>query len=161
MTTIQVGDRLPSVTLHMMTDNGIEPVTTDALCAGRTVVLFSVPGAFTPTCSAQHLPGFIKHIDAFQGKGVDAVACVAVNDPFVMDAWGKSAGAAGKVLMVSDGNGALAEATGTELDGRGVALGRRSQRYAMIVKDGVVTHFAMDEPGRFEVSSAETILAHL
>jgi len=161
MTTIQTGARMPSVTLHMMTKNGIEPVTTDALFAGKTVVLFSVPGAFTPTCSARHLPGFIEHIEAFQAKGVDAVACVAVNDPFVMDAWGKAVGATGKVLMISDGNGALAEATGTQLNGRGAALGMRSQRYAMIVKDGEVTHFAMDEPGRFEVSSAESVLKHL
>lgn len=161
MTMIQAGDRMPSVTLHMMTANGIEPVTTDALFAGKTVVLFSVPGAFTPTCSARHLPGFVEHIDAFQAKGVDAVACVAVNDPFVMEAWAKSTGADGTVLMLSDGNGALAEATDTTLDARGAALGMRSHRYAMIVKDGVVSHFALDQPGQFEVSSAESILAQL
>ena len=119
MTMIQAGDRMPTVTLHMMTENGIEPITTDALFAGKTVVLFSVPGAFTPTCSARHLPGFVEHIKAFQDKGVDAVACVAVNDPFVMDAWSKSTGADGTILMLSDGNGALAEATGTTLDARG------------------------------------------
>jgi peroxiredoxin len=161
MPTIKAGDRMPSVALHMMSEGGIKPVTTDELFAGKTVVLFSVPGAFTPTCSAQHLPGFIAHIDAFAEKGVDAVACVAVNDPFVMATWGASAGADGHVLMISDGNGALAAATGTEMDGSGFGLGTRSQRYAMVVKDGVVEQFFLEEPGQFQVSSAENVLAHL
>jgi len=158
---IKAGDRIPSVTLHMMTEDGIKPITTDALFGDKTVVLFSVPGAFTPTCSARHLPGFIKHIGAFADKGVDAVACVAVNDPFVMDAWGTSAGADGKVLMISDGNGALAEATGTAMDASKAAMATRSHRYAMVVRNGVVAHFSLDPPGTFEASSAENVLAHL
>jgi peroxiredoxin len=161
MTMIQAGDRMPSVTLHMMTSDGIRAVTTDELFAGKTVVLFSVPGAFTPTCSVRHLPGFVEAIDAFGEKGVDAVACVAVNDPFVMAAWGAQAGADGKVLMMSDGNGALAAATGTELDASKAAMATRSQRYAMVVRDGVVEHFFLDQPGAFEVSAADHVLAHL
>ncbi|MBB4284403.1 peroxiredoxin [Roseospira goensis] len=161
MSTIQAGDRMPAVTLHMMSEGGIKPITTDELFAGKTVVLFSVPGAFTPTCSAQHLPGFVAHVDDFAAKGVDAVACVAVNDPFVMATWGASAGADGQVLMISDGNGALAAATGTEMDGSQVGLGTRSQRYAMVVKDGVVEQMFLEEPGAFQVSSAENVLAHL
>nr|WP_211364746.1 peroxiredoxin [Roseospira marina] len=158
---IQAGDRMPRVTLHMLTDDGIKPVPTDELFAGKTVVLFAVPGAFTPTCSARHLPGFVEHIDAFAAKGVDAVACVAVNDPFVMAAWGASAGADGKVLMISDGNGALAEATGTQMDASKAAMATRSQRYAMIVRDGTVEQFFLDPAGQFEASSAENVLAHL
>ncbi|MQX37172.1 peroxiredoxin [Roseospira navarrensis] len=158
---IKVGDRIPEVTLHRMTDEGIRPITTAEVFAGKTVVLFAVPGAFTPTCSARHLPGFIDHIDALTAKGVDTVACIAVNDPFVMAAWGAQAGADGKVLMISDGNGAFAAATGTEMDASKAAMATRSQRYAMVVRDGVVAHVFLDSPGAFEASSAENVLAHL
>lgn len=161
MATITVGARMPTVTLYMLTQDGIKPVTTDALFTGKTVVLFSVPGPFTPTCSEQHLPGFVRHIDAFAAKGVDAVACVAVNDPFVMTAWGTASGADDKVLMISDGNADLARATGTELDGSGMGLGLRSQRYAMVVRDGVIEQLFLEGGPQLKVSDAEAVLASL
>jgi len=161
MPTIQAGDRIPDVTLFMLTESGIRSVTTEELFGGKTVVLFSVPGPFTPTCSEQHLPGFISHIDSFAAKGVDAVACVSVNDPFVMAAWGKASGADDRVLMVSDGNGALAAATGTEFDASAMGLGTRSQRYAMVVRNGLVEHLFLEGGPQLEVSSAENVLSQL
>jgi peroxiredoxin len=161
MPTIQAGDRMPEVTLYMLSEAGVRPVTTEELFAGKTVVLFSVPGPFTPTCSEQHLPGYIAHIDQFAAKDVDAVACVAVADPFVMDAWGTASGADGKVLMVSDGNGALAEATGTTFDGSAMGLGVRSQRYAMVVRNGLIEHLFLEGGPQLAISGADNVLAHL
>ena len=159
--SIKVGDRLPSATLTTMTDKGPKPLTTTELCEGKKVVLFAVPGAFTPTCSVQHLPGFINNTQSFKDKGVDSVACVSVNDPFVMGAWGKDRGVGEDVLMLSDGNGEFTAAIGLEMDGSGFGLGTRSQRYAMIVDDGVVSTLNVESGPGLDVSSAETILSKL
>lgn len=159
--TIQIGDRLPSVTLHMMTAQGPKPVTTEELFTGKKVVLFALPGAFTPTCSAAHLPGFVVHADAIKDKGVDSIVCLSVNDAFVMDAWGKSQNVEDRVLMVADGNGDFTRAVGLEMDGSGFGMGKRSQRYAMIVEDGVVKALSVDPPKTFQHSSAEAILEQL
>jgi peroxiredoxin (alkyl hydroperoxide reductase subunit C) len=158
---IQVGDRIPSVTLMRMGDSGPEAVTTDDLFKGKKVVLFGVPGAFTPTCSAKHLPGFVQHIEALKAKGVDDVICTAVNDVFVMAAWAKDQGCAGKVTLIADGDAVFTKATGLELDLTGKGLGLRNQRFAMVVEDGVVKQLFIDPPGKFELSSAEHVLAHL
>lgn len=158
--TIKVGDKLPQGGFKMLKD-GMQDVSTDSLFAGKTVVLFSVPGAFTPTCDAKHLPGFVQHADAFKAKGVDTIACMAVNDAFVMGAWGKSAGAGDKVLMLADGNGDYSRALGLELDGRGFGMGMRGQRFALIVKNGVATSVLVEAPGKFEVSTAEHVLQQL
>lgn len=159
--TIEVGQHVPEAKLMRATVDGPAPVTTDQLFKGRTVVLFSVPGAFTPTCSAKHLPGYVEHAADFAGKGVDEVVCVAVNDAFVMGAWGHSAGADGKVTMVADGNGQFADALGLTMDGTAYGMGKRGQRYAMLVKDGVVEKLFIEEPGAFRVSSAEHMLGEL
>ncbi|MCY4454134.1 MAG: peroxiredoxin [Immundisolibacterales bacterium] len=159
--TISVGDRIPSVDLTRMTADGPQAVSTDELCAGRKVVLFAVPGAFTPTCSAQHLPGFTANVDALRAKGVDAVACLATNDVFVMDAWGKDQDTDGKVEMLADGSGEFTKAMGLEFDLSARGLGVRSQRYALVADDGVVTTLNVDEGGGLEKSSAESILAAL
>ena len=159
--TIKVGDKLPSATLMKATDDGPQPVTTDTLFNGRTVVLFSVPGAFTPTCSARHLPGYVENAAKFAEHGVDEIVCVAVNDAFVMGAWGKSAHADGKVTMIADGNGQFADALGLTMDGTAYGMGKRSQRFAMLVKDGTVAKLFVEEPGAFRVSSAEHMLAEL
>jgi peroxiredoxin len=159
--TLSVGDKIPSTTLMKMTENGPAPVSTDEFFADRTVAVFSVPGAFTPTCSAKHLPGFIEHADELKGKGVDEIACIAVNDAFVMGAWGKSAGAEGKVTMLADGNGDFVEKLGLTLDASKFGMGRRGQRFSMIVKDGVVSALNIEEPGAFRVSSAEHMLGQL
>ena len=159
--TISVGDRVPSATLMTMTETGPAPVQTDEFFAGRTVALFSVPGAFTPTCSAKHLPGFIDHAAEIRAKGVDEIACIAVNDAFVMGAWGKSAGADGKVTMLADGNGDFAAALGLTMDGSKFGMGRRGQRFSVLVKDGVVDRLNIEEPGAFRVSSAEHMLEQL
>ncbi len=159
--TIQVGDRIPSTTLIKATDDGPEPVDTDSYFAGRKVAIFSVPGAFTPTCSARHLPGFVDKADEIKGKGVDEVACVAVNDAFVMGAWGKQAGADGKVTMLADGNGDLARAIGLTMDGSKFGLGERGQRWSAIVEDGTVKELNVEEPGAFSVSSAEYLIDRL
>ncbi|WP_417457751.1 peroxiredoxin [Kordiimonas sp.] len=159
--TIKVGDKVPSATLNAMTADGPGPVATDEFFAGRKVALFSVPGAFTPTCSAKHLPGFVENADSILGKGVDEIACMSVNDVFVMDAWGKSAGVDGKVTMLADGNGLFAKALGLEMDASGFGMGLRSKRFSMIVEDGVVTELNLEEPGAFQVSSAEHMLAQL
>lgn len=159
--TIQVGEKLPSATLVKATDNGPDAVQTDDFFAGRKVALFSVPGAFTPTCSAKHLPGFIEKIDELKAKGVDEVACTAVNDAFVMGAWSKQAGADGKVTMLSDGNGAFVNALGLDFDGSKFGMGTRGQRFSMIVDDGVVKELNIEQAGEFRVSSAEHLLSQL
>ena len=157
---ISEGDKLPTATMHIMKDGRPTPVTTDDLFAGKKVVLFAVPGAYTPTCSQAHLPGFVVNADAIKAKGVDDIICVSVNDAFVMDSWGSDKNA-DELLMVGDGNGEFAEALGLEMDGSGFGLGTRSQRYAMIVDDGVVTKLNVEAPGQFEISSAEAVLEAL
>lgn len=159
--TIQTGDRIPTATLLKTTDAGPAPVTTDEFFAGRTVALFSVPGAFTPTCSAKHLPGFVDNAGTLKGKGVDEIACVSVNDAFVMGAWGKSANVGDKVTMLADGNGDFMEALGLSMDGSKFGMGKRGQRFSMIVKDGVVKELNVEEPGAFKVSSAEHMIGQL
>lgn len=158
---IQAGDTMPSGVFGAMTEAGPGAISTDELFAGKKVVLISVPGAFTPTCSASHLPGLIEHADAFAAKGVDTIACMAVNDVFVMNAWGKDRGVGDKVVMLADGNGEYAKALGLEMDGSAFGMGMRGKRFAMIVDDGKATHVAVEEPGKFEVSKAESILANL
>ncbi|HET9426829.1 MAG TPA: peroxiredoxin [Allosphingosinicella sp.] len=158
---IQVGDPIPNVTLMKASSEGPEPVDTKAFFAGRKVAIFSVPGAFTPTCSARHLPGFVEKADELRAKGVDEVACVSVNDAFVMGAWGQQAGAEGKVTMLADGNGEFAEAMGLTMDGSKFGMGKRGQRWSAIVEDGVVQELNVEEPGAFNVSSAEFILNQL
>ena len=159
--TIQVGDRLPSATLTIMTAEGPKPLTTTDLCDGKKVVLFAVPGAFTPTCSVQHLPGYVDNAQSLKDKGVDTVACVSVNDPFVMGAWGKDREVGEDLMMLSDGNGDFTAAIGLEMDGSGFGLGTRSQRYAMIIDDGVVSTLNVESGPGLDVSSAETILSVL
>lgn len=159
--TIQVGDKVPSVTLTHMGSGGPEAVSTDDLFAGKKVILFAVPGAFTPTCSAKHLPGYIEHADDLRQKGIDSIVCVAVNDVFVMDAWGKHQGAGDKITMIADGDAMLTKALGVELDLQGKGLGLRSQRYAMLIDDGVVKSISIDPPGTFEKSGADAMLAQL
>ena len=159
--TISVGDKMPEGTLTHMGSNGPEPVSTQELFAGKRVVMFSVPGAFTPTCSRQHLPGFVDHADAIKAKGVDTIACIAVNDVFVMDAWGKSASADGKVQMLADGNGDYTLALGLSLDASGFGMGERGQRFSIIVNDGVVEQLNVEAGGEFKVSSAEAALEQL
>jgi peroxiredoxin len=159
--TIQVGDRLPDLTLTTMTAEGPKPIGLNELCEGKKVVFFAVPGAFTPTCSAQHLPGFVDNAQMLKDKGVDAVACISVNDPFVMGAWGKDREVGDSVLMLSDGNGEFTAAIGLEMDGSGFGLGTRSQRYAMIVDDCVVSKLNVESGPGLDVSSAETILSEV
>jgi glutaredoxin/glutathione-dependent peroxiredoxin len=159
--TIKVGDTIPSMKLMVATADGPKETSTDEIFKGRKVVLFAVPGAFTPTCSAKHMPGFVDNIDALKAKGVDEVAVIAVNDVFVMGAWGKETGAAGKITLLADGAAAFAKAIGLELDLNARGMGIRSQRYALIAEDGKVTHLGVEAPGGFEVSKAETILAAL
>jgi len=158
--TLQAGDRIPEATLSTMTDEGPKPVDTAELFGGKKVVLFSVPGAFTPTCSARHLPSFVDHAEEILARGVDRIACMAVNDVFVMNAWGKSAGA-DRILMLADGNGEFTRALGLELDATGFGMGERSQRFALIAEDGVVTDLFVEAPGEFRVSSAEHVLSKL
>ena len=155
--TIKVGDKVPSVKLAHMTESGPGEIASDELFGGRKVVVFAVPGAFTPTCSAAHLPGFVANADRIRAKGVDDVVCLSVNDAFVMDAWGKAQNA-DAIHMVADGSGEFAKAAGLELDLVSRGLGMRSQRYAMVVEDGVVTHLHVDEPARLDKSSAESVL---
>jgi glutaredoxin/glutathione-dependent peroxiredoxin len=159
--TIKVGERIPTATLKQMTKEGPANVSTDELFRGKRVVLFSVPGAFTPTCHAKHLPGFLQNIDKLKGKGVDTVACLAVNDVFVMDAWAKASGASDKVLMLADGNADFTKALGLELDASGFGMGTRGKRFALIAKDGVVTHLNVESAGEFRVSAAEFVLGQL
>ena len=159
--TIKVGDKIPSATFTQMKDGKPTPVTSDELFNGKTVALFALPGAFTPTCSAKHVPGFVQNYDAFKGKGVDSIACVSVNDAFVMGAWGKDQGAGDKVAMLADGNGDFTRAVGLEFDASKFGMGKRSQRYSMVVEDGVVKQLNVEAPGAFEVSSAEHMLSQL
>lgn len=157
--SIQAGEKMPSGTFGIMTGAGPGSMTTDELFSGKRVVLVSVPGAFTPTCSMNHLPGFIDKADAIRQRGVDTIACMAVNDVFVMDAWGKDRGAGDDVLMLADGNGEYTSALGLEMDASGYGMGRRGKRFAIVVDDGVATHVAVEAPGKFEVSDAQTLLA--
>jgi len=159
--TIAVGDSLPAATLVRMTDDGPEKVETKDFFAGRRIALFSVPGAFTPTCSAKHLPGFIDKADALKAKGIDEVVGTAVNDAFVMGAWGKSAGADGKVTLLADGNADFVRAMGLEMDGSAYGMGTRGKRFAMVVDDGKVEKLFVEAPGEFRVSSADHMLAEL
>ena len=159
--TIKVGDRIPQANLTKASPEGPQPVDTDSYFAGRKIALFSVPGAFTPTCSARHLPGFVEKADELRAKGVDEVACVSVNDAFVMDAWGKEHGAPGKVTMLGDGSAEFTEAIGLSVDRRSAGMGIRSQRYSMIVDNGVVTALHVEPSGEYGVSSAEAMLEKL
>ncbi|NIJ06594.1 peroxiredoxin [Sphingomonas vulcanisoli] len=159
--TIKIGDTIPDVAIVKVTPDGPDKTTTAAYFAGRKIALFSVPGAFTPTCSAKHLPGFIDKADAILTKGVDEIACTAVNDAFVMAAWGKSAGAEGKVTMLADGNGDFVRALGLDFDGSGFGMGTRGQRFAMVVDNGVVKRLDIEAPGEFRVSAADYQLAAL
>lgn len=156
--TIQAGDKIPQCTLKVMGKEGPQDITTGDIFGGKKVVLFAVPGAFTPGCSLTHLPGYVVNADKIKAKGVDTIACLSVNDAFVMDAWGSDQKAGGKVMMVADGNGELTQKLGLEMDGSAFGLGTRSQRYAMVVKDGSVAALHVEEPGAFEVSSAEAVL---
>ncbi len=155
--TIQVGDSIPDATMKVLGDNGPEDITTSDIFAGKKVVLFAVPGAYTPTCSAAHLPSYGVHADKIKAKGVDSIVCVSVNDVFVMDAWGKDKNAE-ELLMVGDGNGEFTKAMGLELDGSGFGLGTRSIRYSLIAEDGKITTLNLEQGGAYEVSSAEAIL---
>lgn len=158
---IQVGDKLPSVDLQYMGADGVETINSDELFAGKKVVLFALPGAFTPTCSASHLPGFVVSSDDIFARGVDRIVCLSVNDAFVMDAWGKQHNADDRVMMLADGSGHFTRALGLELDLDAAGMGIRSQRYAMIVNDGVVELLNVEAPKEFKVSDAQTILSSL
>ena len=159
--TIKVGDKVPSATLTTFGPDGPKPISTDELFKGKTVALFAVPGAFTPTCSARHLPSFTQHAGDLKKKGVDTIACVSVNDVFVMKAWGENQGVGDNILMLADGNGDFTKALGLELDASRFGMGPRSQRYSMIVKDGVVTELNVESGGEYRVSSAEYMLEQL
>lgn len=158
--TINVGDRLPDVPLTIATPDGPQPTTSGDYFKGKRVALFAVPGAFTPTCSARHLPSFVENADELKQKGVDEIACVSVNDPFVMAAWGQSAGSE-DITMLSDGNGQFAEALGLSMDASKFGMGKRSQRYSMVVNDGVVEQLNVEQPGEYQASSAEHMLEQL
>ena len=158
---VKEGDKVPSGTFKTMTADGPKDVTTDELFKGKTVALFSVPGAFTPTCSAKHLPGFVQNAAALKAKGVDTIACTAANDVFVMNAWGKDQGCADKVVMLADGSADFAKSLGLQLDLTARGMGMRAQRYSMVVKDGVISKLNVEAPGAFEVSSAEHMLSQL
>ena len=159
--TIKVGDRIPNTTFIKATADGPQPVDSEGFFKGRTIALFSVPGAFTPTCSARHLPGFVEKADELKAKGVDEIACTAVNDAFVLKAWSEAGKADGKVTMLADGNGDFAKAVGLEMDGSKFGMGRRGQRFSMIVDNGVVSQLNVEEAGAFSVSSAEHMLEQL
>ena len=158
--SLKVGDKIPEATFMVPTPDGPEPRSTDDIFKGKRVALFAVPGAFTPTCSAKHLPGFKDNADALKAKGIDAVACISVNDVFVMEAWGKHS-EAGDMVMLADGNADFAKAAGLELDATGFGMGARSQRYSLVANDGVVEHINVEEGGEFKVSSAEYMLDQL
>jgi len=159
--TINTGDRLPEATLMKATSEGPKPVNVSEIFNGKTVALFAVPGAFTPTCSARHLPGFAENLETLKAKGVDTVACVSVNDAFVMGAWAQSQDGADKILMLADGNGEFTRAVGLTMDAKGFGMGERSQRYSMLVRDGVVEQLNIEQGGEFKVSSAEHLLGQL
>lgn len=156
--SIKVGDHMPAGSFAIMTDSGPGSISSEELFAGKKVVLFSVPGAFTPTCSAKHLPGYVEQAAALKAKGVDKIACIAVNDVFVMDAWGKHQHVGGAVQMLADGNGEYTRALGLGLDASGFGMGQRGQRFALVVDDGVVTGVHVEAPGEFKVSAAEAVL---
>ena len=158
--TIQVGDKVPGIGFSVMTGEGPKPISSDEVFAGKKVVFFAVPGAFTPGCSMTHLPGFVVDADAVKAKGVDTIACMSVNDAFVMGAWGDAQNAE-EILMLADGNAEFTKAIGLELDASGFGMGTRAQRFAMIVDDGTVTHLAVEAPGEMKVSTSEAILAVL
>ena len=158
---IKEGDKIPDVKVTEMVDGKPTPISLAELSAGKRVVVFAVPGAFTPTCSMKHLPGFVEQYDALKGKGADVVACLAVNDAFVMDAWGKSSNAGGKIRMLADGNGELRRALGLGMDASGFGMGQRSQRYAMILRDGTVEALMVEPGPGLNASSAESVLARL
>ena len=158
--TIAIGDRIPAATLNYLKD-GVQAISTGDLFAGKTVVLFAVPGAFTPTCSAKHLPGYVKHLDEIKAKGVDTVACMAVNDAFVMEAWAKSQNAPEEIMMLADGNGVFSQSLGLEMDATAFGMGMRSKRFALVAKDGVVSQLFVEAPGEFKVSAAEAVLENL
>ena len=159
--TIKIGDKMPQGKFTRMSTDGPKKISTDELFNGKTVVLFSVPGAFTPTCDAKHLPGYVELADEIKRKGVDTIACTTVNDVFVMNAWGKLGGVGEKVLMLADGNGEYVKALGLELDATGFGMGHRGQRFAIIVKNGTVTHLNVEGPGEFKVSAADYVLKQL
>jgi glutaredoxin/glutathione-dependent peroxiredoxin len=159
--TIKVGDKIPSAKLHIMTEQGPKDVTTDEVFKGKRVVLFALPGAFTPTCSAKHLPGFVQNASAIRAKGIDTIACLSVNDAFVMGAWGKDQKVGDKVVMLADGNAEFTKALGLENDNSSYGMGLRSKRYAMVVDNGVVKALNVEKPGSFEVSSAEAVMKAL
>jgi peroxiredoxin (alkyl hydroperoxide reductase subunit C) len=158
---IQVGDSIPSGKLMQATPDGPKEITTEELFGGKTVVLFGVPGAFTPTCSIKHLPGYVENAEALRAKGADVVACMAVNDPFVMGAWGKDQGVGDKVVMLADGSAEFTKKLGLEMDLTARGLGVRCQRFALVAKNGKVAHIGVEAPGAFEVSKAEAVLAAL
>ena len=158
--SIQAGDKLPTATLNYLKD-GVQAITTNELFDNKKVVLFAVPGAFTPTCSARHLPGYKENVAGFRAKGVDTIACVSVNDVFVMGAWGKDQQVGDDVVMLADGNGTFAKAVGLEMDGSGFGMGSRSKRYSMVVEDGVVKQLNIEAPGEFKVSAADYMLGQL
>ena len=158
---IKVGDKLPSVKLKTMTKDGMKEMTTDEIFGSGKTVLFALPGAFTPTCSAKHLPGFVGKAADIKGKGVSKIACLSVNDAFVMNAWGKDQNVGDNVMMLADGNADFTKAVGLEMDGSGFGMGLRSKRYAMVVENGVVKHLAVEAPGQFEVSSADAVMKAL
>jgi peroxiredoxin len=158
---IKIGDRIPSVSLREVKESGAQEITTEDFFKGKKVALFAVPGAFTSTCSVKHLPSFANNADALRKKGVDVVACTAVNDPSVLRAWGEHSGTAGKVTMLADGNGDFARAIGAEADMTKNGMGRRSRRYSMLVDNGVVKQFNLEEPGAFGVSSGDHLLTQL
>jgi glutaredoxin/glutathione-dependent peroxiredoxin len=159
--TIKAGERMPAGTLKRMTRDGPQDLSTDELFTGKLVVLFSVPGAFTPTCDAKHLPGFVQLADQLRAKGVDTIACMAVNDVFVMNAWGKASGVGDRILMLADGNGEYTRALGLALDASKFGMGTRGQRFAIVVKDGIATRVDVEAPGQFKVSAAEAVLSQL
>ena len=159
--SIKVGERMPEGKFKTMSESGPKDLSTGELFNGKKVVLFSVPGAFTPTCDAKHLPGYLGQFDALKSKGIDTVACMAVNDVFVMNAWGKASNVGGKVLMLADGNGDYSRALGLEMDGKGFGMGMRGQRFAIVVEDGVAKQVNIEAPGQFKVSAAEFILGQL
>jgi glutaredoxin/glutathione-dependent peroxiredoxin len=159
--TIKAGEKMPEGAFTRMTKDGPQKMTTEQLFAGKTVVLFSVPGAFTPTCDAKHLPGFVELADQIKAKGVDTIACTAVNDVFVMNAWGKHGAVGDKILMLADGNGAYVKSLGLEMDGSKYGMGTRGQRFAIIVKNGVATQVDVEAPGEFKVSAADYVLKQL
>lgn len=159
--SIKVGDKLPEATFMTVGPDGPQPMSTDDVFAGKRVALFAVPGAFTPTCSAKHLPGFKERVADFNAKGVDAIACTSVNDVFVMGAWAKDQGVSDEMMMLADGNGDFAKAVGLEMDGTGFGMGARSQRYALVANDGVVESLHVEGPGEFKVSSADYVLENL